>query len=132
MKYDVGGHLPSQVELLMVCFQKADIPGLERALSNIRNLVKDKRFQKALSDYDKQKLAKINEINDKVFDAAKTIMDAKSFSELYVDVEELKNDLIKSLESVELDYWDHVKDYITLYLNKEDVEEEDDGGGEQF
>jgi hypothetical protein len=134
MKYDVSNHIPTQIELMLVSFQKADVAGLERALDNMRNIVKDKRFHAALDDYNKERIDKINALNTKALDAAKTIVSAKNFSELYIDVEEIKNDLVSTLDGIEKDYWNHVKDYITLYINQEPVDvdtvvdELDDGG----
>jgi len=126
MKYDVSTHLPSQIEGLMIAFQKADIPLLERSLNNIKNLVKDDKFHKDIKDYQDKRMKKIEELSSKAFEAAKTINDAKNFSELYIDVEEIKNDLITSIETIEQDYWDHIKEYITLYINEETKEDEDE------
>ena len=120
MKYDINIHLPAQVEGLMNSFQKADVAALERSFNNIKNLIKDEKFHNDIKDYQEKRMKKIDELSKKAFDAAKTINDVKSFSELYVDIEEIKNDLIGSIELVEQDYWDHIKEYITLYLNKEE------------
>jgi len=128
MKYDISMHLPSQIEGLMNAFQKADVPFLERSFNNIKNLIKDEKFQSDIKDYQDRRMKKIEELSKKALDAAKTINEAKSFSELYIDIEEIKNDLVSSIESVEQEYWDHIKEYITLYLNKE---ENNDPDGEE-
>ena len=125
MKYDISTHLPSQIEGIMIAFQKADIPLLERSLNNIKNLVKDDKFHKDIKDYQDKRVNKIEELTNKAFDAAKTINDAKSFSELYIDIEEIKNDLITAIETIEQDYWDHIKEYITLYINEEPKDEDE-------
>jgi len=103
MKYDVSMHIPTQVEGLMIAFQKADVPGLERSLENIKNLIKDNKFHNDIKEYEMQRIKKIEGLGKKALEAAKTISEAKSFSELYVDVEELKNDFMSSLELVEKD-----------------------------
>ena len=126
MKYDVSMHLPSQVEGLMLAFQKADVPFLERCLNNIVNLVKDDKFQKDIKEYQERRMKKIEELTSKALDAARTVKDAKSFSELYVDVEEIKNDLVSSIDLVEQDYWDHIKEYVTLYLHEETKADNDE------
>ena len=124
MKYDVSMHLPAQIEGMMNSFQKADIASLERSLSNIINLIKDEKFHRDIKDYQKKRMEKIEELSKKALDATKTIKESKSFSELYVDIDEIKNDLVSSIEVVELDYWDHIKEYITLYINKEENEKD--------
>ena len=119
MKYDIGMHIPTQVEGLMIAFQKADVLAMERSLDNLKNLVKDKKFLKDLNDYQKKKIEQINQLTVKALDAAKTIVGAKSFNEIYIDVQEMGKDLTMAMDIIEKDYWNHIKDYITLYLNEE-------------
>jgi hypothetical protein len=130
MKYDVGMHIPTQVEALMIAYQKTpvDVPAMERALDNLKNLIKDKKFTKDLDDYSKKRLNQITELTGKALDAAKTIAGAKSFNEIYIDVQEIGKDLTMAMDSIEKDYWNHIKDYITLYLHEEprEVEKEVD------
>jgi DNA repair ATPase RecN len=130
MKYDIGMHIPTQVEALLIAYQKnpVDLAGMERALENIKNLVKDSKFHKDLNDYSKKRLDQLNQMSKKAFDAAKTIASAKDFNEIYIDVQEIGKDLSLAVDNVEKDFWNHIKDYITLYLNKseKDVDEESD------
>lgn len=137
MKYDISMHIPTQVEALLVAYQKnpVDIMGMERALDNIKNLVKDSKFHKDIGDYQKKRLEGLEQLAKKAFDAAKTIQKAKNFNELYIDVQEIGKDLTMAMDSIEKDYWNHIKDYITLYLNKSEqgvddkVEEDVDDEG---
>ena len=126
MRYDVSMHIPSQIEALIQSFQKADIPGMERSLDNIKTLVKDKKFKQILSDYETNKKTKIDEILFKSLQAAKTIAEAKTFSDLYIDVEEIKNDCMAALEALEREYWNDIKDYVTLYFHEEPKTEDDE------
>lgn len=119
MKYDVSGHLPSQIDGLIQGFQKADIPLMERSLDNIRNLVKDSKLKDALDGYKNARLDKVAELEKKALDAAKTIRESKTFSDLYIDLEEIKNDLLAALEQMEREYWNTVKELITSYVNEE-------------
>jgi hypothetical protein len=127
MKYDIGMHIPTQVEALMVAFSKADVPAMERSLDNLKNLVKDKKFLKDLDDYNKKRFSQLDALNKKADDAVKTILSTKKFNELYVDVQEMAKDLTLAMDDIVKDYWNHIKDYITLYLYEEpkDVDEDD-------
>lgn len=124
MKYDTTVHLPSQIDALINNFQKADIPGMERSLDNIKIIIKDKKFREALNDYQLKKLNKIDELQKKAVIAVKTIKDSKSFSELFIDIDEIKNDFIQAIEGLERDYWNNIKEFITLYVHEEPKEEE--------
>jgi hypothetical protein len=126
MKYDTTVHLPSQIDALIGSFQKADIPGMERSLDNIKTIIKDKKFRGVLNDYQLNKLDKIDELQKKAALAIKTINTSKSFSDLYIDIDEIKNDFIQSMEGLERDYWNNVKEFITLYIHEEPKEEPDD------
>jgi len=126
MKYDLNIHLPAQLEGLMLSFQKADIPTLERSLSNIKNLIKDQKFQSDIKEYEKKRVEEIDRLTKKAYDAVKTIDNAKDFGELYVDIEEIKNDLIASVDLIEQEYWNHIKEYITLYIDTKPEEIKDE------
>jgi hypothetical protein len=122
MRYDVSLHVPQQIEALLNGFQKADIPGMERALDNIKTLVKDKKAKQALEDYLKEKKMNIDKIQQKSKEATKTILqaiEAKDFSDIYIDFNEIAKDFGEALEMLERDYWNHIKDYVTLYFYEE-------------
>lgn len=130
MKYDVSMHIPKEVDGLLEAYRKPDVALMQRCLKNIRNLIKDKKFQSDLDDYAKKRLEQITNLTKKADDAVKMIITTKNFNELYIDVQEMGKDLTLAMDSIEQDYWDHVKDYITLYLHEEQKVEDDEGDGE--
>jgi hypothetical protein len=101
---------------------------IEEKINESQILVNEEREKldqilKDLGDYSKQRLDKLNGLMVKALDAAKTILGTKDFNELYIDVQEIGKDLTLAMDSVEKDYWNHIKDYITLYLNGEEEDE---------
>jgi len=82
-------------------------------------LIKDTKFKNDLDDYDKMRKDQLAKLSYKAIESIKTLIENhKNFNELYIDIEEIKNDLLVAMESVEKDYWKHIKEYVTLYLNK--------------
>lgn len=124
MRYDVHGHLPTQVELLMVSYQKADVPGMQRSLDNILAIVDNKKFHSVIDKTMQEKLCKAEEMKKKAEEAVKTLLQAKNFSEIYIDLEEIKKDFIAALEMLEKDYWHDVIEMITSYVETTSSEEQ--------
>ena len=132
MKYDVSNHVPTQVELLMLAYQKTpvDVAGMDRALDNIKNLVKDKVFRDKLKAYDKERVELIEKQNQKAVDRTKKLDGFKFFTEWWVNAEAIREEYVGGLELIERNYWNHIKEYITLYLNRE-FEAEDEQPGDE-
>jgi len=132
MKYDVSNHVPTQVELLMLAYQKTpvDVAGMDRALDNIKNLVKDKVFRDKLKAYDKERVELIEKQNQKAVDRTKKLDVFKFFTEWWVNAEAIREEYVGGLELIERNYWNHIKEYITLYLNRE-FEAEDEQPGDE-
>jgi hypothetical protein len=125
MKYDVSGHMPSQVEALINSYQRADVPGMERAIDNINNLIKDKKFKDNLKKYDIERHEKITEITKKALEGLREILKEEDTSTIFIDVDEIRKDMFNLLEETEKGYWNAVKEYITLYINQEDETDEE-------
>ena len=127
MKYDVSAHVPSQVEALINSYQKADVPGMERAIDNINNLIKDKKFKDNLNKYKQERQQKIMDITKKALEGLKEILKEEDTSTIFIDVEEIRKDMYTLLEENEKGYWNALKEYVTLYLNQtETIGEEEE------
>ena len=126
MKYDVSGHTPSRIETLLAGYEKADVELMERSLENLKNIIKDKKFIKDIEHYDTERHTKIMDIQKKAINAARELLKKDDGSTIFIDIEEIKQDMMRLLEESEKGYWNAIKDYVTLYMNKEETEEEND------
>jgi glutamine synthetase adenylyltransferase len=130
MKYDTTVHIPSQVDSLLLSFQKADIPAMERALDNIRNLAiteKNKNFKKALDEYKAKKQQSTKRIEEEALAGAKAILQqSKTLNEIFVIIENIKNNVVIALEELERDYWNNIKEITLLHIHEEPKEELDE------
>ena len=123
MKYELMAHLPQQLENLYNAFAQGDAELLDRVLDNIKDIVKDEAFQKDLKDYDKERNEQFETLQKKALEGIKALTDAKNINEVYIDINEIQKDFTGALNSMEGEYWDKVKEYISAWANQLNVEQ---------
>ena len=123
MKYELMAHLPQQLENLYNAFAQGDAELLDRVLNNIKDIVKDETFQKDLKDYDKERNEQFEKLQKKALDGIKALTDAKNINDVYIDINEIQKDFTGALNSMEGEYWDKVKEYISEWANQLNVEQ---------
>lgn len=116
-------HLPQQLENFYNAFAQGDPELLDRVLSNIKNVVKDDTFQKDLKDYDRERNEQFEKLQKKALDGIKALADAKNINDVYIDIGEIQKDFTSTLNSMEGEYWDKVKEYISEWANQLNVEQ---------
>ena len=123
MKYEIMAHLPQQLENLYNAFAQGDAALLDRVLDNIKDIVKDEAFQADLKDYDKERKEQFEKIQKKALESIKTLTEAKDINEVYIDLKEIQDDFTTALNSMEGEYWDKTKEYISKWADQLNVEE---------
>lgn len=116
MEYDIKVHLPQQIENLLQAYASGDIETLTRVKDNLLDIIEEKTFQKDLKALDEEKIKHIDTIKKKAMDAVKLLSEVKTLDEIFVDVEEIRNDLVLGLNNAETEYWEGLKDYIIGYM----------------
>ena len=129
--YDTRMHLMSQVELFLNFYSSGDVAGLVRSRDVILDIFckeGDLVLKKNVESWDKDKEAEkiqlfkqsIKKIYDKADEAYRTISSAESGEELFVDVQEIQQDLVSSLGLLERDYWESVRSSILDSVKKDE------------
>ena len=126
MSYDINIHLPQQIEnfLNIIASPKPDVNQLERIKQNIINLIDDSDFQVDMNSFEKTRQSKTKELINKAIESVKTIASSKNTEELFIDIDEIRNDVTNALNVVESDYWTNIESYMIKYLNSQN---DDDG-----
>jgi hypothetical protein len=113
MEYDIKTHLGQQIENFLNAYAGADAAAMERIKRTIIDIYKntpdDGNLIISIRGYDKRKQDELDKIKNKALDAMKTITQAKNLDELFIDLEEIKNDTIRALNLLETDYWDSLR-----------------------
>jgi len=110
--YDITIHLAGQIENFLNSYNAADIAAMSRVKENFKDICKNselKTIVKQIEEWDKNKNTEINKIYKKAQTAIKTIMETKNGEELFIDLEEIKNDIVNNLNQLEKQYWDHIR-----------------------
>lgn len=111
-EYDIKDHLPQQMEIFLNGLSSGNIEILETVKDNImdiyRNINEDKIIM-SIETWDKKKQDKIQEIWNKALESVKTIAETKNKEELFIDIDEIKNDVLASLNSLERNYWNSIR-----------------------
>ena len=120
MKYDIKAHLPQQLENLLNAFAQGDADLMARIKKNIEDLIPDATFQKDIRDYDTNRQKKLDELMKKALDGVKTAAQADKLDEIYIDFEEIKNDLNLALAGIEGEYWNNIRAYVVGWVSQMD------------
>lgn len=120
MKYDIKVHLPQQMENFLNAFAQGDADLMTRIKKNLEDLIQDKTFQKDIGDYDRNRQKKLDELMKKALDGVKTAVQADKLDEIYIDIEEIKNDLNAALVGIESEYWNNVRTYVVGWVSQID------------
>ena len=112
MEYDIETHVAQQIENFLNGYNAADIGTMERSKSNFKAIMKEAKKDKVIDSFntwDKKKLDEMERIWKKATEAIKLITVTKKGEELFVDVEEIKQDLANSFNLLEGEYWDSIR-----------------------
>ena len=116
--YDIKIHLPQQMENFFQSFATGDLDALNRSFGNICSIIKDPGFQKDVKEYDSNKQKQSKMLLDKAREAVKTAVETKNMEELYIDLDEIKNDLNMALSNLEGEYWEVMRKYVAGWITK--------------
>lgn len=112
MSYDVEGHVAQQIENFLNGYDAADIGMMERSKSSFKAIMETAKKNKVtdnMDSWDKKKLEEIDKIWKKATEALKLITTTKKGEELFVDIEEIKQDLASAFNVLEGEYWDSIR-----------------------
>jgi len=124
MSYDVEGHVAQQIENFLNGYGAGDIGIMERSKSNFKAIMETAKKDKivgSLNTWDKKKLDEMERIWKKATDALKTITVSKKDEPLFVDIEEIKQDLANSFNLLEGEYWDSIRGLMLGSIQDEQV-----------
>jgi len=120
MEYDKKIHLAQQIEFFLNGFASGDSVALERVLSNIKDILDDTDVAKKIDLIDKNKANKINDIKQKAVESLKTLVETKNSDELFIDIEEIFRDTETALNTLEIDYWEKIREYILKSVDQDE------------
>lgn len=112
MEYDIKNHLGQQIENFLNAFAGADVAAMERIKRTIMDIyhnTDDGSIVISIKEWDKRKQDEIQKLWDKASESLRTIATTKKKEELFIDVDEMKNDIVRSLNELESDYWESVR-----------------------
>lgn len=112
MEYDITMHLGSQIENFLNSYDAADVETMIRITENYRDICKNSGLQKIvtqLDEWDKYRQTEITNTWKKARQGLETLLQTKNGEELFLDLEEIKNDVITSLNKLEKEYWDSIR-----------------------
>ena len=118
MEYDTKVHIAQQVENFMNSFAAGDINALNRTLSNLEELIKDNGFKEKINAANDTKTKEVKDILTKAKDGIKEITSSDDTDTLFIDIDEIRNDLNKVLGELETDYWTSIRKYVLEALNE--------------
>ena len=114
MSYDIGIHLPVQVEQLLEAIAKSDMRGINISLNNIKEIITDETFHKGLNEYQKEFENFTQEVEKNVINAVKNPSEIKTMD----DILNIVNQGIKDSGSAYGEYIDKIKTYILEWIKK--------------
>lgn len=114
-KYDLRMHLGQQLEFFLNGYTSGNLDVLERAKRTIMDLYKnmdDDDVIGAIEAWDKEKQSEITKLWDKARESIKTIATTKKGEELFIDIDEIKKDVLVALNELEVEYLDSIRDLL--------------------
>ena len=124
MEYDIETHVAQQIENFLNGYDAADIGIMERSKSNFKAIMETANKDKvvgSIDTWDKKKIDEMEKIWKKATEASKLITVTKKGEELFVDVEEIKQDLANSFNLLEGEYWDSIRGLMLGSIQDEQV-----------
>lgn len=121
MEYDVKEHLGQQVEFFLNGFTGGDVGVMTRAKNTILDIYKnvdDNSIVLSVEDWDRKKQAEIDKLWKKALDAIKTLAESKDKEDIFIDIEEIRNDVLQALNQLEVDYWDSIRKLLLKNVSK--------------
>jgi len=112
MEYDIKAHLGQQIENFLNAFANADVQAMERTKQNIVDIFSKSDNELVISsitDWDKKRQDEVQKVWTKASGALKTIAETKKNEQLFIDVDEIKNDVVGALNELEGDYWSSIR-----------------------
>jgi len=123
MNYDVKVHLGQQVENFLNGYAAGDKAILQRSITNISSIFEetgDASFKTAMEKMDKTRKDELQKIWNKAKDAMKLLADTKEGDAIFIDVEEIKQDVVDSLAKLETNYWDSIRGLLLRHTGFKD------------
>jgi len=121
MNYDISVHLGQQMENFLNAYAAGEVEAMERTKSNIKDIMKNSDMKDVLDNIDKwdnKKNSEITKIIKKAREALKEIASDENKKDIFIDVEEIKNDTIEALSTLEGEYWDSIRNLILKSVNE--------------
>lgn len=134
--YDVLVHMGQQMEAFLYFFSQGDIPGIYRCRDNIIDLYVaggDVELKKNIDSWDeekeKEKIKLFKKATEQLISKASSALETMSSVEdgesLFIDMDEIKQDIADSLNMLEKDYLDSVRK--ALLDKNQGLTDEDEG-----
>lgn len=121
MEYDIKNHLAQQIENFLNAFAGADVQAMERIKRNILDIYKNSDSLEVVTNingWDKKKQENITKLYQKAQESIKTLLETKNSEELFIDLDEIRNDLVNSFNELESDYWEGMRSLFLKTLEK--------------
>ena len=113
--YTVENHIPQQLEVLL---NATDGPVFEHAYTNIRYIVKDKKFQDDLDGYEQDFEQQTQTIEKNTLESVKKAVQGKNLEDMLNTIDECLNAAQADVNRITNEFYDTVKKYILLWWQK--------------
>lgn len=110
--YDITIHLGSQIENFLNSYDQADVETMVRVTDNFKDICKNAglpQLVKQLDEWETYRKGEISKTWKKARQSLETLLTAKNGEELFIDMEEIKNDVVTGLNKLEKEYWDSIR-----------------------
>jgi hypothetical protein len=128
MVYDVKNHFGQQVENFLNGFAAGDIGIMVRSLDNFKSLAESSDMKTVLSTLEKwdneKNVGAIKNIHKKAMDAVKVISSSDNIDNIFIDIEEIKEDAENAFKELNGFYWEKVRSLMLKTVNDYDFENE--------
>lgn len=121
MEYDISVHIGQQIENFLNGYAAGDVGIMERTKSNMKELLDKsglKQIVETLDKWDIEKPKELEKIIKKAKDALKAVTENND-NDLFIDLEEIKQDTINAINELEGKYWNRVRELILESVNEE-------------
>lgn len=118
-KYDLGLHVPQQVDNFLQAYASGDMGALERVKDNLVSVVDDVGFKKAVDDYNVERKNKFDSLVKNALESVETLVKSNKSIDLFSGIDEIRNVLQIDLNMMESEYWSTVREYVVGWMKKQ-------------
>ena len=121
--YDITVHIGQQIENFLNSYDSADVETMIRVTDNFKDICKNSglvQLVKQLDEWESYRKGEISKTWKKARQSLETLLGAKEGEELFIDIDEIKNDVIQGLNKLDKEYWDSIRGLMLRSVKNEE------------